>query len=45
MIEKTRKEGRALSENEKMWMGEIAEIAAHLKLEKEELDRLFREDS
>ena len=45
MIEKTRAEGRDLSENEKMWMGEIAEIAAHLKLDEEERDRLFRGDS
>ena len=45
MIEKTRVEGRDLSENEKMWIGELAEIAAHLKLDEEERDRLFRGDS
>jgi hypothetical protein len=45
MIEKSRVEGRPLSENEMMWVGELAEIAAHLKLDQEELDRVLGEDS
>lgn len=45
MIEKSRAEGRPLSENEMMWVGELAEIAAHLKLDQEELDRVLGEDS
>jgi hypothetical protein len=41
MIERTRSQGLTLSENEHMWLGEIAEIAAHLKLDAEERARLF----
>jgi hypothetical protein len=44
MIEKSRAEGRDLSENERMWMGEIAEIAAHLKLDREERNRLWEKE-
>jgi len=35
MIERTRAQGLPLSENENMWLGEIAEIAAHLRLDAE----------
>lgn len=41
MIELTRARGLPLSENENMWLGEVAEIAAHLKLDAEERERLF----
>lgn len=41
MIEKTRASGLELSQNEKMWLGELAEIAAHLTLDREERRRLF----
>jgi hypothetical protein len=41
MIEETRAKGLPLSENENMWMGEIAEIAAHIKLDAEDRARLF----
>jgi len=44
IIEMTRAEDRDLSENEMMWMGEIAEIAAHLKLDREERERLWGKD-
>jgi hypothetical protein len=44
MIADTRAKGLDLSENEKMWLGEIAEIAAHLKLDREERERLFGKD-
>jgi hypothetical protein len=40
-IEETRAKGKELSMNEKMWLGEIAEIAAHIKLDEEERRRLF----
>lgn len=45
MIEETRANGLPLSQNEKMWLGEIAENAAHLKLDAEERSRLFGEDT
>lgn len=32
-----------MSMSEKMWLGEIAEIAAHIKLDAEERRRLFGE--
>jgi hypothetical protein len=41
MIERTRARGLPLSENENMWLGEIAEIAAHLKLDAEDRERLL----
>lgn len=44
MIARTRAQGRELSENEKMWEGEIAEIAAHRKLDAEERRRLLGTD-
>jgi hypothetical protein len=43
MIESTRAKGLELSMSEKMWLGEIAEIAAHIKLDAEERRRLFGE--
>jgi hypothetical protein len=45
MIERTRARGEPLSQNERMWLGEIAEIAAHLKLDAEERAKLFGEDA
>jgi hypothetical protein len=44
MIASSRAKGLELSQNEKMWLGEIAEIAAHLKLDREERQRLFGEE-
>jgi hypothetical protein len=45
MIARTREKGLPLSQNEKMWLGEIAEIAAHVKLDHEERVRLLGDDS
>jgi hypothetical protein len=44
MIEHTRAKGLELSQNEKMWLGEVAEIAAHIKLDREERQRLFGDE-
>ena len=43
-IQETRRRGEELSMNEKMWLGEIAEIAAHLQLDREERRALFGPD-
>jgi hypothetical protein len=45
MIARMREKGLPLSQNEKMWLGEIAEIAAHVKLDHEERVRLLGDDS
>jgi len=41
MIADSRAAGRELSLNEKGWEGELAEIAAHIKLDREEYRRIF----
>jgi hypothetical protein len=41
MIEETRAKGLPLSKAQKVWLGEIAELAAHIKMDADDRARLF----